>query len=377
MAEAGFQFQTSEEWAEFSSPEYDLHARRDFLTPVEFAESPPRKCQLSKLSQKVSMYLENSQIFDKDGICDEYLSDLESNFVSSSIWAAISGTYGIPPVIFFRESRICSLYSENSCHNNKDKITFDESELISDDLYDLMDMHKLMAHASETSTEQYATTSIQTADEVIEELEEILQISEIGAVEDQASGDNSIVFDLADDFNDLTPVDVIDEFDAAILDESDNERSKSLKRMHAEQLNGLLTELESSVRSLSESLLAELNLRDELLYEKEVRNAFITKILEVQYKQERFQQGSAPMTKFGRLKKSFSASNTSDLTSGRFLTTVIPFDIDTSPSLENLVVLIRLLDAIKRDSDDVPALITNYILNVLCPAESRFDKFEL
>lgn len=50
------------------------------------------------------------------------------------------------------------------------------------------------------------------------------------------------------------------------------------------QLNDLYTEMEMEIRDLSESLIAELALRDELEYEKELKNQFISLLLSIQNK---------------------------------------------------------------------------------------------
>ncbi len=50
------------------------------------------------------------------------------------------------------------------------------------------------------------------------------------------------------------------------------------------QLNELLSELEWRVQHHSETLIAELALRDELEYEKELKNTFISLLLNVQNK---------------------------------------------------------------------------------------------
>lgn len=52
--------------------------------------------------------------------------------------------------------------------------------------------------------------------------------------------------------------------------------------MSLSQLNGLYLELESLIRDFSETLIAELALRDELDYDKELKNAFISLLLAVQ-----------------------------------------------------------------------------------------------
>lgn len=54
--------------------------------------------------------------------------------------------------------------------------------------------------------------------------------------------------------------------------------------MSVSQLNELYMELELLIRDYSETLIAELALRDELEYEKELKNSFISLLLAVQNK---------------------------------------------------------------------------------------------
>lgn len=55
-----------------------------------------------------------------------------------------------------------------------------------------------------------------------------------------------------------------------------------LKTLSVSQLNELYMELELLIRDYSETLISELALRDELEYEKELKNTFISLLLAVQ-----------------------------------------------------------------------------------------------
>lgn len=55
-----------------------------------------------------------------------------------------------------------------------------------------------------------------------------------------------------------------------------------LKALNLTQLNELYMEMEELIRDYSETLIAELALRDELEYEKELKNTFISLLLAVQ-----------------------------------------------------------------------------------------------
>lgn len=57
-----------------------------------------------------------------------------------------------------------------------------------------------------------------------------------------------------------------------------------LNELSLSELNEVLLELEAQIKDLSEVLIAELALRDELEFEKELKNSFIAQLLLVQTK---------------------------------------------------------------------------------------------
>lgn len=61
-----------------------------------------------------------------------------------------------------------------------------------------------------------------------------------------------------------------------------------LQQMSTTQLNEILMEMEILIREFSETLINELALRDELEYEKEMKNTFISLLLSVQNKRRQF-----------------------------------------------------------------------------------------
>lgn len=61
-----------------------------------------------------------------------------------------------------------------------------------------------------------------------------------------------------------------------------------LQTMTISQLNELYMEMEVLIREFSETLISELALRDELEYEKELKNSFISLLLAVQNKRRQF-----------------------------------------------------------------------------------------
>lgn len=61
-----------------------------------------------------------------------------------------------------------------------------------------------------------------------------------------------------------------------------------MRDLSLSQLNELFLELEVLIREFSETLISELALRDELEYEKELKNTFISLLLAVQNKRRQY-----------------------------------------------------------------------------------------
>lgn len=162
--------------------------------------------------------------------------------------------------------------------------------------------------------------------------------------------------------------------DGSLLDSSDTLEMKGkevlqsplyedkLKTLSLSQLNELYLELEVLIREFSETLIAELALRDELEYEKELKNTFISLLLAVQNKRRQYH---VERKRTGRNNTAPRAPNGLD---PKYLTTVIPYHLGSGPpDNQALQVLIKILKAINEDSPTVPTLLTDYILKVLCP----------
>jgi len=134
-----------------------------------------------------------------------------------------------------------------------------------------------------------------------------------------------------------------------------------LKGQSIYSLNELYEELDASVKELSGTLVQELATRDELEFEKETKNTFISLVHSIQNKRRQCQND--------KRQKRRSILGGTHVEPGTYLTTVIPFDREqqTSLSVEHLQTLNKILNAINDDSSQVPELLTNYILKVLCP----------
>ena len=113
--------------------------------------------------------------------------------------------------------------------------------------------------------------------------------------------------------------------------------------------------------------------RDELEYEKELKNTFISLLLSIQSKRRATSSsgsgGGSDLAPATSSLHQASRSNKGQSGPYKYLTTVIPYQPEKgSPSLRNLQVLVKILKAINEDSPAVPALLTDYILKVLCPS---------
>ena len=144
-------------------------------------------------------------------------------------------------------------------------------------------------------------------------------------------------------------------------------KGRKLEELSSTELSQILNDIEILVKDLSEELVNDLGVRDELEYEKELKNTFISLLLSIQSKRRACTSGGgsdlAPMSGSHRSKGPGQSGPF------KYLTTVIPYQPEKgSPSLQNLQVLVKILKAINEDSPAVPALLTDYILKVLCPS---------
>ncbi|CAG0880595.1 unnamed protein product [Cyprideis torosa] len=121
---------------------------------------------------------------------------------------------------------------------------------------------------------------------------------------------------------------------------------QELKYMNLRELSELLCDLEVCTRENSEILVQELARRDELTFEKELRNTFISLLVSIHSRKQQLVVD----------KKGTAAGS-------KHLTTVIPYDATPgSLTLPTIQVLNRILKAIADDNPTVPTLLTDYIL---------------
>lgn len=199
-----------------------------------------------------------------------------------------------------------------------------EDEAVANDL----DMHALILNGLNAEQEE----PIKTVEEVIKEIDDIM---------DEATPSE-------DDLLESEVMEKAKEVLGAPL------YADKLQYLTISQLNELYMEMEVLIQEFSETLINELALRDELEYEKELKNTFISLLLAVQNKRRQF-----------HVEKKRGKSQGQD---PKYLTTVIPYHMENgTPNNQALQVLIKILKAINEDSPTVPTLLTDYILKVLCP----------
>ncbi|XP_046967853.1 fasciculation and elongation protein zeta-2 isoform X2 [Vanessa cardui] len=257
------------------------------------------------------------------------------------MWWTITGNFGnILPIdwtkSFSRKMHIptLNLSDKKGAMTPDDEIHSSEDEAVASDL----DMHALILGGLHQDHE----CPVKTADEVIQEIDDMMQ--------ETPSSEGDLI-----EYNEAL------EKGKEVLNSPLYE--DKLRQLSLAQLNEIFMELEVLIREFSETLIAELALRDELEYEKELKNTFISLLLAVQNKRrqhhiEKKKRPGAPRSP--NLNHSHSEP--------KYLTTVIPFHMDNGPpDNQSLQVLIKILKAINEDSPTVPTLLTDYILKVLCP----------
>ncbi|KAG5836855.1 hypothetical protein ANANG_G00233120 [Anguilla anguilla] len=229
-----------------------------------------------------------------------------------------------------------------------------------------------------------------TADQVIEEIVEMMENSPDPGETEEEEEEESV--DSAAQGN----ASLLEEIRVLSRASNNNSSCEGLRLMPSSVLEELLCRLESAIQQYSEELVEQLARREELEYEKEVKNSFITALMEVQNRQKEQRelskrrrrdkatspQGPARTEKTSAMPvKRFSMEGLSSIlqagirqtfwTSGaekQYLNTVIPYEEKGAPpSVEDLQMLTRILYAMKEDSEKVPTLLTDYILKVLCP----------
>ncbi|XP_018541805.1 fasciculation and elongation protein zeta-2 isoform X2 [Lates calcarifer] len=259
------------------------------------------------------------------------------------IWNALTSNYGHVMPVDWKQSRTRSLHVPTFNLEEKTRKADVTAELSDDEeLREQLDMHSIIVSC-------LAEEPLFTAEQVIEEIEEMMQDSP-----DMEAAHNPSQSDLS-----MLSLDV----QRSTSSSSYEERVRTLT---VAELNERLEETETNIRRFSEELVQQLALRDELDFEKEVKNSFISALIDVQNRQKEHRE---LLRKKKKLKGGAGTSQGhAEKTLGSYLTTVIPYEKKGHPpSIEDLQILTKILQAMRDDSDKVPSLLTDYILKVLCP----------
>uniref|UniRef100_A0A914YMC8 Fasciculation and elongation protein zeta-2 n=1 Tax=Panagrolaimus superbus TaxID=310955 RepID=A0A914YMC8_9BILA len=283
----------------------------------------------------------------------------------SQVWYTITGNYGnLPPLDFqktyIRKNQIESLNlsSPRDEDDNIEDAGYDDPQHDEEDYRQAMDLHQLISHQLNLHGENPPIS----ADEVIEEIDEIMQTCDLihSMTTDRTndSSADSMYSSMRSPFTSTsqnTECDYKFKHTAAL-----NVTSEELSTLPQSKLLTLMAEMEQLIMVYNAELVSELAHRDEMIYEKECKNKFVTLLVKIQDQRRKFQ---------GQGKKKKLLSKLEGSPSPQFMTASIPFDEENTvldvPTLESMI---KILDAISEDSQQVPNLLTDYILNVVCPS---------
>ncbi|GAB0187184.1 fasciculation and elongation protein zeta-2 [Grus japonensis] len=244
-----------------------------------------------------------------------------------------------------QDDEIWNALTDNYEKGVNDNLNLDLSD--DEELREQLDMHSIIVSCINDEP-------LFTAEQVIEEIEEMMQESP-DPEDDETPTQSDRLSILSQEIQTLK------------RSSTNNSYEERVKRLSVAELNELLEEIETAIKDYSEELVQQLALRDELEFEKEVKNSFISVLIEVQNKQREHKETAKKKKK----QKNGSPQNGKQERGhmpGTYLTTVIPYEKKNGPpSVEDLQTLTKILHAMKEDSEKVPSLLTDYILKVLCP----------
>jgi len=262
------------------------------------------------------------------------------------VWWTLTGNFGnMMPIDWSKTyTRANHLPTLNLCHptqvsapptgSSPGQDLTDEDDIVAADL----DMHQLILQSDTMASSE----PIKSAEEVLQEIDDIIDEDDDEEPE-VALGQNTHEFNPPHSVKSST-------FIGQAL------QGRKLEDLNVSELTQILSDVEELVRDLSEELVVDLGKRDELEYEKELKNNFISLLLSIQSKRRQHCPDGG------------STKKKKDGLSFKYLTTVIPYNPEKGcPPIQTLQVLVKILKSINDDSPAVPALLTDYILKVLCP----------
>ncbi|KAL3114842.1 hypothetical protein niasHT_014656 [Heterodera trifolii] len=228
------------------------------------------------------------------------------------------------------------------------------------------------------------------ADKVIEEIDEILQA---GDLMNQSFATNRTIESVDSIYSSMRSPNVYSDMEAEFKSKEREDISVSIEEMNSFTQSKLITivsEMEQIIQLYNEELVRELARKDEFEYEKEMRNKFITLLVAVQ-ERRRKQNGGGGKKQQQNKGTTTEPNNTNNTNNNvglvwrcilnswaivwfQLVSVSIPFDDSTDgPSLSALEWLVKILQTMIDDSVHLPSLLTDYILNVVCPSKFATD----
>uniref|UniRef100_A0A8C2GHZ8 Si:dkey-288i20.2 n=1 Tax=Cyprinus carpio TaxID=7962 RepID=A0A8C2GHZ8_CYPCA len=176
------------------------------------------------------------------------------------IWKALTDNYGSVMPVDWSQSKARSLHLSALSIEDRPRMESVNLDLSDDeDLREQMDTHSIIVSC-------ISEEPLLTAEQVIEELEELMQDSpELESERMAPHSELSLVSQRSHS------------------SQMDEERARL---MSALELNDELEDVETAIRRYSEELIQQLAIRDELEFEKEVKNSFISVLIDVQNRQK-------------------------------------------------------------------------------------------
>ncbi|XP_033636681.1 fasciculation and elongation protein zeta-2-like isoform X2 [Asterias rubens] len=267
------------------------------------------------------------------------------------IWKKVTDNMGQVMPLDWKNSHTRKLHMPtlNLCTNQRNGDNLDLPE--DHELTQCFDMHSMVLSSMPPEDQDPSVT----ADRVIEEIDELFQSD--SSPDDQVDEDSLS--------NISRELQALRERSITTSSYEESQLAQELKCMSLSELNELLEDLEATVKDYSEALVTELALREDLYFEKETKNQFISALVAVQNKVKGFKK--QPQTANKKKGKN-------SVEPGMYLTTRIPYHKGSgTPDCNMLQKVTKILRAINDDSKDVPDLLTNYILKVLFKPEKDGD----
>ncbi|CAO4380673.1 unnamed protein product [Caenorhabditis nigoni] len=315
---------------------------------------------VGNFDEKIAACLKDHEVTTAD-IAPVQIRTQEEVMNESQTWWTLTGNFGNIQPLDFGTSSICKkMAAALDSDSLKDDASTRRSMTNSDDedlLRQQMDVHQMIGH-HHGSTDTGGETPPQTADQVIEEIDEMLQSCDFtGSMMTDRTMESvdSMYSSMRSPYPSSiqsSEADIKLRSAQALVSNPDN-----LQELSYSKLVTLCAEMEQLIRVYNESLVDELAHRDELDYEKEMKNSFISLLLAIQNKRRVYAND--------RKRKGGKASDASQLP--QYLTATIPYNDNQHIDNASIASLIKILRAIHDDSTTVPTLLTDYILTHVCP----------